>query len=244
MITVNALANILPIGGVTTGEISDLYADLFAPASITFAIWGLIYLLLAGYVLYQFGLFQKKKEKAREEIFAKIAPYFIASSIANALWILAWHNKLIFLSLLLMLVILYCLIKIADVFKQRKSDLNKKIFLITPFTIYFGWITVATIANVTTFLVSIRWYGFGLPQETWTVIILIIGALIGMLRMLKDKNIIYGIVFIWAYLGILIKHISPEGFDSEYTPVIITAPVTMVMLIITKVYIYLKYKRG
>jgi hypothetical protein len=242
MIAANALANILPIGGITTGEISNFYPNLFAPAAYTFAIWGLIYLLLAGYVLYQFGLFQKKKSKKREELLQKIAPYFIYSSIANTLWIFAWHYKLITLSVFLMIAILICLIRIANMLREKKFDLHEKIFILTPFSVYFGWITVATVANITTFLVSIRWYGFGIAEQNWTVIILVVAAIIGILRILRDQNIIYGLVFIWAYIGIFVKHVSPNEFDSEYTPVITAAPITIVMLAIANIYVYLKNK--
>ena len=243
MVTVNALANILPIAGVTTEEISDFYPDLFAPVGFTFAIWGVIYLLLGGYVLYQIGLFQtKKKNRKREELFQSIAPYFIYSSLANTLWIFAWHNKLILLSLLLMLIILYCLIKIAYILRNKKFDFKEKLLIFAPFTIYFGWITVATIANITTFLVSIRWYGFGLAEDQWTAIVLIIGAIIGIVKIVKDSDILYGLVFLWAYLGIFIKHISPSEFDSEYGLIITTAPITIVMLIVSKIYVFLKNK--
>lgn len=243
MVTVNVLANILPIGGVTTGEISDSYPDLFAPIGFTFSIWGVIYLFLGAYTLYQIGLFQNKKSKKREEIFQNIAPYFIGSSIANALWIFAWHNDLIFLSLLLMIIILLCLIKITHILREQEfPSLKEKLLILVPFSIYFGWITVATIANVTTFLVSIRWYGFGIVEETWAAIILVIGAIIGVTKMLRDDNFLYGLVFIWAYIGILIKHISPTEFDSEYTIVIATAPITIVMLIVAKAYIFLRNK--
>jgi len=104
MVLMNGLANALPIGGITTGEVSDMYFDLFAPATYTFIIWGLIYLLLLGYTLYQLGLFQADKGASRTELFQQIGIYFSISSVANGLWILAWHFDAIWLSLLLMLV--------------------------------------------------------------------------------------------------------------------------------------------
>ena len=109
MLVVNALANILPINGITTGEASDSYPNLFAPAGVTFSIWGLIYLLLFIYVIYQF--FVKSKKTA--EVINKINIYFIISSIANSIWIFLWHHQLLGLSVILMLVILYSLIKIS-----------------------------------------------------------------------------------------------------------------------------------
>ncbi len=220
MIVVNALANILPINGNNTGEVSNAYPNLFAPAAITFSIWGLIYALLAAYTLYQFGLFQKDHGKSRAELFKKIGTYFSLTSVANILWIFSWHYRLIGLSLLLMLVILFYLIKIADLLRKQKFSSKETFFIKVPFSIYFGWITVATIANVTTFLVSLNWNGFGLPDQLWTIIILLVGAAIGILRTIKDKNIFYGVVLIWAYFGILVKHTAVDGFNSQHPMVI------------------------
>jgi len=110
MIIINALANILPINGVNTGQVSDSYPNLFAPAGITFAIWGLIYFLLAGFTLYQLGFFQDYRVRLKAGLLQKLGLYFSISSIANALWIFSWHYHVISLSMLLMLIILGCLI--------------------------------------------------------------------------------------------------------------------------------------
>lgn len=224
MVAVNYLANALPIGGVTTGEASDAYGNLFTPAGITFSIWGLIYLLLLGYVVYQF----LRKDERIETIIKKINPLFIATSVANIFWIFAWHYGVIWLSVIIMFVLLFFLIKIADVVNKEKYSLSETIFVRLPFSIYFGWITVATIANITVFLVSIGWGSWGIASFVWTSIILLVGAGIGILRMRKDNNIAYGLVLIWAYLGILYKHLSVEGFDGKYPIVIITVVVCLI----------------
>jgi len=222
MIAVNMLANALPINNLSTGEVSELYPNLFTPVGLTFSIWGLIYLLLALYILYQFGLFQEDKGKSKEDLFKKLGIYFIITSIANMAWIYAWHYTLIGPSLLIMIVLLVFLIKIANLLNKQKFSLKDKFFVRLPFTIYFGWITVATIANVTAFLVSLNWDGFGIPEHVWMVLILLVGMIIGILRMIKDKRIAYGLVFIWAYIGILIKHTSAVGFAGEYGSIIMT----------------------
>jgi hypothetical protein len=219
MVVVNFLANGLPINDRSTGEISDAYPNLFAPAGLTFSIWGLIYLLLAGYVVYQFT----KSGRQREGLFEKINPYFIATSLANIAWIFAWHYDYIGLSVLIMAALLVFLIKIADILRAEQFDNTQdKLFIRAPFSVYFGWITVAAIANITIFLVSIGWGGFGIADHVWTATILLVGALIGILRMNKDKNIPYGLVLIWAYLGILLKHLSDSGFSGQY-PIVIGA---------------------
>ncbi len=229
MVVVNFLANSLPINNRSTGAISDAYPNLFTPAGLTFSIWGLIYLLLAGYLIYQFISFKEKRSQKKELLLKNINILFIATSIANITWIFAWHYDLIGLSVLIMAVMLILLIKIADILRTEKMTSVEKIFISTPFSVYFGWITVAAIANITVFLVSVGWTGFGIADFIWTSIILIVGTLIGILRMRKDKNIAYGLVLIWAYLGILLKHMSVDGFNGQYHSIIVTIIVCLVL---------------
>jgi len=239
MVTVNALANILPINGKNTGEVSDSYRNLFAPAGITFAIWGVIYLLLALYVIFQAGLFQGKENKSNTALLKKIGIYFSVSSMANAVWIFSWHFENIPTSLLLMLVILVCLIVIALELKKAKLSMREKIFLKLPFSIYFGWITVATIANATTLLVSLDWKGFGITESAWAVIIIITGMIIGTAAIIIFKDAAYGMVILWAYFGIFIKHTSASGFNGLYPVVITTVLLCIVVLLAALGYVLL-----
>jgi len=238
MVFVNYLANSLPINDRTTGEISNAYPNLFSPAGITFSIWGLIYLLLAGYVVYQFT----KRVQRNKVLFKRVNIYFIATSFANICWIFAWHYDFIGLSLLIMTALLYFLIRIADILRDKQLTLRDKLWLHAPFSVYFGWVTVAAIANATVFLVSIDWNGFGIAEHVWTSIIIVIGATIGILRMLKDKNVVYGLVLIWAYLGILIKHVSDTGFGGQYMSVIVTVLICMFLFafFVTRILIKMK----
>ena len=237
MIIMNGLANSIPINGVTTGEVSGSYPDLFAPASITFAIWGLIYLLLAAYTLYQFGFFRQDKGGGRAELFTTIGIYFSISSVANGLWILAWHYYSIGFSLLLMLVILVNLILIANRLSREEFNLQEKLLIRLPFSIYFGWITVATIANITTYLVSIGWGGFGISEQIWTILILFVGVAIAGARMIRDRDVAYGLVIIWAYAGIWIKHASESGFAGQYPAVISAVTVCILLLLVAEAYL-------
>lgn len=219
MVFINALANILPINGISTGDVSDKYSNLFAPAGFTFSIWGLIYLLLGAYTLYQLGLFNNNTE---EKLIKNINKYFIISSWLNFLWILAWHYDFIALSVLIIVLILLCLIKIANHLKKERLSTKEKILLSWPFSIYFGWITVATIANITTWLVSLNWNGFGVSDLTWLILVLLIGAVIGVRRGLRDRNIPYLLVFMWAYFGIWFKHTDPNAFSFQYPAAVYT----------------------
>lgn len=220
MVVANALANILPINGQTTGEISDSYSNLFAPAGYTFAIWGLIYTLLFIYTAYQLGIFRKSYNMKDTDLLERIGVFFSISSILNTMWIFAWHYNIIWASLILIVMVLISLILINRELEKTELKISEKILIKIPFSIYFGWITVATIANVTTFLVSINWDAFGIAENIWTVVVLFVGFLITGLATFKNRNIVYGATVIWAYTGILMKHISKSGFDGAYPSVI------------------------
>ena len=232
MVTVNALANILPINGVNTGQVSDSYQNLFAPAGLTFAIWGLIYLLLAIYTLYQFGLFQKKDQPYPADLTIKIGILFSLSSLANLGWIYAWHYDRIILSMLLMLVILVLLAVISLVSRSAQMTGRNRLAATIAFGVYFGWITVAAIANATTLLVAIGWNRFGIAEQLWTILILLIGMLIGSATMIRNRDIAYGLVLIWAYAGILIKHLAANGFAGRYPEVYAIVIACLALLLI------------
>ena len=236
MVVVNALANILPLNGIGTGAISDSYPNLFAPTGFTFSIWGLIYLLLALHVLYQLGLF-RSRTKTDNVLLWRVGIIFSISSLVNIAWIFSWHYKLIPLSMVLMLLLLICLISLAMILRKQKLDMRERFFVKLPFSVYFGWITVATIANATTLLVSLGWDGFGLSPSLWTIIMLTVGALIGIATTLRFKDIAYGLVLVWAYAGILYKHVSTQGFANQYSDVVTTVIVCLVVLVIVLIYI-------
>jgi hypothetical protein len=243
MIGINAMANLLPLNGLNTGQVSDLYPNLFTPSPFTFTVWSLIYFLLACYVLYQIGLLQRRGEKPDAALLKRIAFYFIISSLANATWIVSWHYQKIFLSLLLMIIILFSLIFIVVRNSRAHMTTKEKFFLKLPFSIYFGWITIATIANVIVLLVSIGWNGWGLTEEAWLLIVLVIGMLIGVTVMLARKDFAYGLVLIWAYFGILIRHITADGFDGAYPKVIVMLIVCIAVFAIAEVFLLLSAKK-
>lgn len=237
MIGVNALANILPINNLTTGEVSDSFPNLFAPTGLTFSIWGVIYLLLGIYSVYQLV-----SKKINLKLSNQVNILFIISSFVNSAWIFAWHYKIIWLTVLLMLVILGSLIKIADMLNKEKLNFGEKLLYKIPFGVYFGWITVATIANITGFLVSIGWNGFSLPDVTWMILILFVGLGIATWRMHKDSNLAYGLVPVWAYFGIWLKHTMSSGFNDSYPIIITTVIICIVLLIISNITLIVKKK--
>lgn len=235
MVMVNALANILPINGITTGDISDSYANLFAPTGLTFSIWGVIYLLLAFYVV--MTVIQSQGGGVVEERDKVVARWFMVSSLANTIWIFMWHYQIIWASLAMMFVILISLIMIALEIRKHPTVGLDRVKIALPFHVYFGWITVATIANVTTFLVDISWDGFGISEATWMMIILVVGTLIGLASSIFFRSISYGLVILWAYFGIYLKHTDPNQFASVYSNVIFTVTVCMVLLVLGILYV-------
>lgn len=242
MIVVNALANIILINGVTTGQVSNSYPNLFAPAAFTFAIWGLIYLLLAFYTLYQLGVFRKDSWTADRNLLVRISSIFAVSSLANTAWVFSWHYNEIPLSMVLMVVILICLIRINLITAGAGLLGREYVFVRLPFSIYFGWITVATIANATVLLVSLGWNGFGISEPIWAAVMIAAGFLIGGAAMLKNKDKAYGLVLIWAFFGILMKHILPDGFDGQYPLVIGAAGLCIVLVILVEIYLIVKMR--
>ncbi len=239
MVLTNAMANILPLNNVGTGEVSDAYANLFAPAGITFAIWGVIYLALGGHVIFQFR--QKFYSPETGAMIQKMRIWFTVSSIANVFWIVSWHYDRIGLSLIWMIIILLALINCNLLLHSAKLTAHERRWVQVPFSLYFGWITIATIANVTTWLVSLNWKAFGLREDLWTSIILLVGLSIAARVILKFRDISYGVVILWAFFGILIKHTSQSGFNGAY-PVIMATVGFAIAAVITSL-IFISYQR-
>jgi hypothetical protein len=233
-IIVNSLANILPLNGKNTGELSDAYPNLFVPAGYVFAIWGVIYVLLGVYCVYQFS--STRKDSAFQE---KISWLFVLSSAANIGWIFFWHYEILPLSVVAMAVILVSLLMIyvrLDIGKIQ-AERNEKLAVQLPFSVYLGWITLATVANITALLVGIGWDRFGIPEILWTQLILGVVLLLTTLMLILRKDIAYALVVTWAGIGIYMKQmvLTPE---IALTALIVTGAV-VILTVATALYPYL-----
>jgi hypothetical protein len=202
VIVVNALASALPINGQTTGEISDRFDVLFVPAGYVFAIWGLIYLALIAYTIYQVLPSQRENPRLR-----RTGYLYALSCVANIAWLLLWHYEYFVLTVVAMVVLLLLLIAIyLRLGKGRSRVSAAESWLVrVPFSIYLGWITVATVANVTSALDYVNWDGFGLSPEIWAAIMLVVGAVITTAMSLTRGDIAYVLVIVWAYIGVAYK---------------------------------------
>lgn len=236
MILVNILANVLPIGGITTAEAAEAYPNLFSPPGFTFAVWGVIYILMAGHVLYLLGLFRGKGD-TDEELLCRTGVLFAVSSVLNLLWIFSWHYKLVPLSVIIMAGLLAVLLAVMRILSGGKLSGRTALFIKVPFGVYSGWITVAAIANVTALLVWLGWDGFGISQQVWTVIALALGAVIGAAAAIRFRCVAYLLVFVWTYAGILAKHLMASGFAGEYPMVVIAAGASLVLFFAAGIYI-------
>lgn len=191
VIVMNFLANALPINGQTMPEISAKYPSLFTPAGFTFSIWGVIYLTLLVFVFYQALPGQRQNQSI-----ASISGLFQINCILNAVWIMAWHYDLLVISVLLMIAILSTLILI---YRRLRGA---SILLRLPFSLYTGWITVATIANLSVLQISRGWDDVGLSAIEWTLLKLAVAGSVGAAMVIKGRDIAFGLVIAWAAFGI------------------------------------------
>lgn len=232
VLVVNGLANTLPINNQTTGQVSDQFPILFVPAGYVFSIWGLIYVALIGFSVYSLT----RKGLANKQI-DSITWWFVAASASNAIWIFLWHYELFVLTLI---PIFGLLISLMGIYLKlgvglQKHDLTEKLLVAMPFGIYLGWATVAVVANVSQALYFIGWRGQPLTDVAWTVIMLAIASLLGVLMIFLRKEIAYPLVLVWAFVGIWIKHGgTPAVATTALVAAILLAVLTFGRLLLAK----------
>jgi len=227
-VIVNGLASSLALNGVTTAEVSDLYFTLVTPAGYVFAIWGVIYTLLL-----LFSVFQVLPSQRDKPFLEQISFLFVLSGVLNIVWLFLWHYDQIVLSVVLMFALLVTLIAIYVRLGIGKFTvaLKERVFVHLPFSVYLGWITVASIANVSSALVSIGWDGFGLASETWAVLVIAVALLITLSVIVTRKDIAYSLVLVWALIGIAVNQMS--------YPNIVTAANTSAIIIVVALAVFL-----
>ncbi len=205
VIAVNALANILPINGYNTGQISAFYPNAFVPAGFTFSIWGVIYLLLLSYTIgYTYYTIKQQQFPKAFAFIERIHIYFLLTCVFNMAWIVAWHYLQIEISVLIMLLFLSTLIQLFLKSTTMANALTstQKFILQTPFIVYLGWISVATIANITALLVAYKWTAFGIAPVYWSAAMILIAIILAVLMVKKFKVVEFTLVVAWALWGI------------------------------------------
>lgn len=201
-LTINILASALPLNGQNTGEISDRFDVYFVPAGYVFAIWLVIYIGWIAFTIFQFLPSQKENPRLR-----KLGYWFALSGVFNAAWLFCWHYNLFGLSVLVMLALLGSLVVSylkLDV-GRTKAGAGESWAVDVPFGVYLGWVSVATIANITSWLYSIDWNGFGVAPQVWAVIMLAVASVVGILMAFLRRDAGYLFVFVWAFAGIAVE---------------------------------------
>lgn len=200
----NVLANIKPLDGLTIAEISDKYFEpvLILPAGYAFSIWGLIYVGLISLGVYQALPSQKNNPHTKQ-----LGYWLTFASIAQIIWVVLFQYQLFALSLVLISLILFCLIRLYILINSNTKTASSNKWLINrPVSIYCAWITVATIVNATCVLHSLGWQGGGIAPEIWTAVLLVVGTGLAGFVTVKHRDLVYGGVFVWAWVAIAAEH--------------------------------------
>lgn len=196
----------IQLNGNTMASLSAKYANLFTPANYAFAIWGLIYLSLLTFAVYH--IIQAFKKNGNTEFLMQSGYWYFIANMANALWVVVWLFELTGLSVIIMLIILFSLIQIILKTNMQKwnTSTKTKVFNWFPINIYSGWITVATIANITAYLSKTGWNGGFLSENIWTIIMIIAATLINLAVLFKRNMPAFALVAIWSFLAINQRH--------------------------------------
>lgn len=218
------------IGGKNTAQISDANPTLITPAGYVFSIWGIIYILLGVFVVYQALPKQQGKDYQK-----KIGWLFVLSSLLNIVWLFLWQFEYLPLSVVIMFLLLASLILIYLRLGVGKSKvtMGERLAIHLPFSVYLGWITVASIANVSATLVSLNWDGFGISPEIWAALVVAVALIITVLMLITRKDVAYSLVIIWALVGIGVKQSGNQTVVllTEVGVVIVTIVMVVVVLV-------------
>lgn len=233
---VNVLSNVASPSGFTIGGIANTFFSkvLIVPANYAFAIWGLIYL-----GLFTFGVYQALPAQRQSPILDRIGYLFVLASLAQISWVFLFTYQLLPLSLVAMLGILLSLIGIylrLGIGSRRISQ-QEKWFVHIPFSIYLAWISVATIVNVTLTLYDLNWDGRGISSEVWTVIMLIVGGAIAATLVIQRTDIAYTLVIIWAFVAIAVR-------QADRLPIAGTAGGLAIALILLLFFVVLRRRQS
>ena len=223
-LTVTYLVQTKAINQLNIGEVSDKYETLLTPADFTFGIWGVIYTLLIIMCLYHIVIAYKheKYHPANKELL-KMGSLFIVVNLASAGWLMAWVSERLLISVVLIVLQLLCLVAIHVRLKMYNTfkAAGLKVCNQFPLSIYLGWISIAVITNISSYLSSQQWTGLGLPATQWAIIMISIAVFLATVMILIRRNIYFALVIAWGLYGIVVKR---DNIDPDlYASIIITA---------------------
>ena len=228
-IAASAASQLKLINETDVSEVSNLFPTLFTPAGFTFSIWGIIYITLTAMCIYHIVVsFKFDKLHADNQAIEKMSGWFIVNNIATAAWLYFWTHVQIALAELMIVIQLVSLVIIhirLDIHVASRPLLNK-IFTQMPLSIYLGWISIATIANTAVYLTSLKWNGWGIAPDAWTLIMIFIAVLLSFAMIFLRDNIFFGLVVVWALAGIFFRQ------HQSYYPLVDTTAIISFALIV------------
>lgn len=219
------------------GEISDAHSSLFTPAGFTFAIWGIIYTCLGVFCVYHIVMaYKRNKNTEANKDLGSIGYTFILVNLASVAWIIAWVSEQLLLSVFLIVVQLAALILIHHRLRIHNPLRNpaSKIATELPLSIYLGWISIATIANISAYLVSSGWNRMNLSDSQWAIIMVCLATILGLFILFIRRNLAFALVLIWSLYGIISKLSSAES--GNYKNIIQTTWAGIILLSIGVVF--------
>jgi hypothetical protein len=230
-IIMNALVNLLPLNGVNTGQVSDSYPNLFTPPGYVFSIWGIIYSLAIIFMVYQ-----ARPSQRNEYYLSEIGVFYFLSAVLNISWLFIFHysygvpsvylfSVIVLLLLLVDLILIYLRLGIG----AKEVTTTERIAVHLPFSVYLGWISLASIASVASALnvlspnipVTMQAYG--------AAFMLVVALILSILMIYQRKDYAFGLVVIWASIGIAIKQMEMIAI---YSAAVMAAVVVAAAIII------------
>ena len=207
MIVISYLSNTGIFNGNTMASVSAKYENLFTPAGYAFSIWGLIYLGLLGFVFY-YGRSLFKPISKEDKTVEQVGWWFVISCLANISWVMLWLYDYTLLSVVMMVLLLFSLLRIVvnTQMELHNVPLKKFLFLWWPFCFYSGWVSVALIANIAAYLTKIGWSGFGISETSWTVIVIIVAAAVNIFMVWNRNMREFALVGVWSLIAIAVAN--------------------------------------
>ncbi|QHL86029.1 hypothetical protein GU926_00645 [Nibribacter ruber] len=229
----------------TIGDVSDKYPALFTPAGLTFSIWGLIYLALLAFCIYHLvKAYKAPQDHEANQDLLRIGYLFMLNNLATGFWTIAWVQEWLLVSVVLIVIQLITLLAIhvrLGIYSRNRSTASKW-FTQVPLSLYFGWIIIATVANISSALVGLGWDGFGVSAGLWTVVMIGAASFIVMYVVISRSNSIIGLVGIWALYGIVLKHQTLDAPESQ--GIITAAWVSLALVVLAAGFAFFKNGRS
>lgn len=193
------LADVLAPGGSDIATVSRRYDNAFTPAPFAFAIWGLIYGSFVAHCVV--ALLPSRRTM---EIYDRLAVPLMLANVLGALWVAAFRHDMVFAALLLvatMFAVAWFMLLAAS----RWVDTGRARFWLTvPFALFFGWMAVATLANLAAARVAAGWTGGPVIEFAWAVGLLVVATAIGLGVGVRRRAFLVPAVVAWATAAIAV----------------------------------------